>query len=495
MAFKSLNIIDLILKAIKEEGYSKPTHIQEQAIPIILQGNDLLGCAQTGTGKTAAYAIPILQRLYETKSQEKKRKIRSLIVAPTRELVIQINDSFKAYGRHTGLSSVVLFGGVSQHSQVLSLRQGVDILIATSGRLLDLINQGHANLQHVEYFVLDEVDRMLDEGFIQDVKKIISKLPFKKQSLFFSATLPPEINEFVSSHLTNPSKVSVTPNSSTVSLIEQFVYYVDQENKIPLLIHLIKEKKINHALVFTRTKSGANKVEKFLLAEKIKTEVIHGNKSQLARQKALSNFKAQKTNVLIATDIAARGIDIDDLQHVFNFDIPNIAETYVHRIGRTGRSGNSGTAYAFCNAGEKSYIKDIEKLTKDKLIVIDEHPFPLKNFNAPKPNFRPRQFAQGTRREQNRFSSSGESRGERHNYFRKINENGDPKRFNSGEVKSITRKITLISGLSKEISQDPQKIIYLLGFQNAPIAFLVRATINSERAEPPKNLDSYHHLS
>jgi ATP-dependent RNA helicase RhlE len=385
--FKSLNIVKPILNALTQEGYTTPTPIQAKSIPIILRGNDLLGCAQTGTGKTAAFAIPILQLLGANKSFGRKRKIRSLIVTPTRELAIQIEESFKAYGRHTGLVSTVIFGGVNQNRQTAALRSGVDILIATPGRLLDLINQGHITLNFVEIFVLDEADRMLDMGFIHDVKKMLAKLPKKRQSLFFSATMPDEIVKLANTILSKPAKVTVTPVSSTVDIIKQAVYFVDKGNKNALLVEILKDSAIKTALVFTRTKYGADKVVRMLHKKKINAEAIHGDKSQNARQRALKNFKAQTTRVLVATDIAARGIDVDDLEYVINYEIPNIAETYVHRIGRTGRAGAEGTALSLCDATEKEFLKDIEKLISKKISIIDNHPFPLIDHNpikAPK---------------------------------------------------------------------------------------------------------------
>ncbi len=384
MQFQSLNIIEPILKSLKEEGYTTPTPIQAQAIPIVLQGTDLLGCAQTGTGKTAAFAIPILQLLSANKVYHRRKKIRSLIVTPTRELAIQIGESFTAYGRHTGLTNTVIFGGVGQNPQVNTLKNGVDILIATPGRLLDLMNQGHLSLKDVEIFVLDEADRMLDMGFIHDVKKLLLALPKKRQSLFFSATMPPEIVKLASTILINPSKVSVTPVSSTVDIIKQYVYFVDKGNKNLLLLEILKDKNIKTALVFSRTKHGADKVVKFLLNHNIKAEAIHGNKAQNARQRALTNFKAQTTRILVATDIAARGIDVDDLEYVINYEMSNIPETYVHRIGRTGRAGAKGTAISFCDAEEKEYLRDVEKLISKKLEVIDNHPFPLIDHNPVK---------------------------------------------------------------------------------------------------------------
>ncbi|HRC32050.1 MAG TPA: DEAD/DEAH box helicase [Bacteroidia bacterium] len=377
MHFNSLGIIEPILKAIQEEGYTTPTPIQQQAIPIVLQGTDLLGCAQTGTGKTAAFAIPILQLLSGVHTNDKKLKIRSLIVTPTRELAIQINESFKAYGRHTKLRSTVVFGGVAQGPQTTSLQHGVDILIATPGRLLDLMNQGYISLRDVEIFVLDEADRMLDMGFIHDVRKLIAVLPAKRQTLFFSATMPPEIVKLSSSILHHPKKVEVTPESTTAETVQQYIYFVDRGNKNSLLIDVLKDTKIKTALVFTRTKHGADKVVKVLEKHHIKAEAIHGNKAQNARQRALSNFKAQSTRVLVATDIAARGIDVDDLQYVINYEMPNVAETYVHRIGRTGRAGAAGTAFSFCDAEEKAYLRDIERLISKRIPVIDDHAFPL----------------------------------------------------------------------------------------------------------------------
>ncbi len=377
MAFKKLDLIDPILKALSNEGYATPTPIQAQSIPLILEQRDLLGCAQTGTGKTAAFAIPILQLLYSNKNEERgPHKIKVLILTPTRELAIQIDESFAAYGKHTGLTHTVIFGGVSQLQQTNILRRGVDILVATPGRLLDLISQGFIDLKFLKIFVLDEADRMLDMGFIHDVKRIITKLPAKRQTLFFSATMPPEIQKLANVLLTNPAKVEVTPASSTVDAIDQSLYYVDKQNKPNLLLHLLKDTNIVTALVFTRTKHGADKVVKFLHRNNITAAAIHGNKSQNARQNALSNFKNGKLRVLVATDIAARGIDIDDLSHVFNFELPNIPETYVHRIGRTGRAGNTGIAISFCNAEERGELKDIQKLIGFNIPLVSEHPYP-----------------------------------------------------------------------------------------------------------------------
>lgn len=377
MSFQSLNLIEPILRALQEEGYSQPTPIQKEAIPFVLEGNDLLGCAQTGTGKTAAFSIPIIQLLSNKSSDSKRRKIRGLIVTPTRELAIQIGESIAAYGRHTSIRHTVIFGGVTQGAQTNALKNGVDILVATPGRLLDLMNQGFISLADISFFVLDEADRMLDMGFIHDVKKLLAVLPEKKQSLFFSATMPPEIVKLSNSILRNPKKVSVTPVSSTVELIRQFVYFVDKKNKIKLLTDILKDDQIKTALVFTRTKHGADRVVRTLSKQGIKAEAIHGNKTQNARQRALTNFKMQTTRILVATDIAARGIDVDELAYVINYELPNIAETYVHRIGRTGRAGSDGTAYSFCDATEIPYLKDIEKLIAKKITVVDQHDYPL----------------------------------------------------------------------------------------------------------------------
>lgn len=377
MSFNNLQLIEPVLKALSNEGYTAPTPIQEQAIPSILQHKDLLGCAQTGTGKTAAFAIPILQLMHQEQqhSQPARRNIKALILTPTRELAIQIEESFKAYGKYLDLKHLVIYGGVSQYTQVASLRRGVDILVATPGRLLDLMQQRHVSLQDIKYFVLDEADRMLDMGFVQDVRRIITKLPVKRQTLFFSATMPPEIQQLANILLNNPVKVQVTPPSSTVDLIQQSMYYVERINKRSLLIHLLSDSTIETALVFTRTKHGADKITKDLTRAGIRAEAIHGNKSQNSRQLALQNFKTRKTRILVATDIAARGIDIDDLTHVINYDLPNIPETYIHRIGRTGRAGASGIAISFCDYEEKMFLRDIQKLISKAIPVTKDHPF------------------------------------------------------------------------------------------------------------------------
>ncbi|TAH08874.1 MAG: DEAD/DEAH box helicase [Sphingobacteriia bacterium] len=376
MLFKELQLIEPILAALETAGYSTPTPIQEQAIPMILAGNDLLGCAQTGTGKTAAFAIPILQLVTKSMLHGNHNKgIKALVLTPTRELAIQIEESFKDYGKNLRMKQQVIFGGVSQVHQVNALRNGVDILIATPGRLLDLMQQGYVRLNDIQFFVLDEADRMLDMGFINDVKKIIAKLPVKKQTLFFSATMPDEIEKLSSTLLHNPAKVTVTPVSSTAEKIQQAVYFVEKDHKKLLLVSLLKDAAIQTALVFTRTKHGADKVVKDLTRNNITAEAIHGNKSQNARQRALTNFKNGSTRILVATDIAARGIDIDQLTHVFNYELPNVAETYVHRIGRTGRAGASGIAISFCEAEERAFLKDIQLLIKKQLPVVTDHAY------------------------------------------------------------------------------------------------------------------------
>jgi ATP-dependent RNA helicase RhlE len=379
MTFDELNLIDPILKALKEEGYTTPTPIQEQAIPHVLEGKDLLGVAQTGTGKTAAFTVPILQVLTRTAQLEKHapRTIRCLVLTPTRELAIQINESFGAYGRHLSqIRHTVIFGGVSQGAQVATLKRGVEVLIATPGRLLDLMNQGFVDLRQVEVFVLDEADRMLDMGFINDIKRILPKLPTKRQTLFFSATMPGQIQELAATILRpNPVRVAVTPVSSTAETVTQSVYLVQGNDKPALLRHILTDKGIKRVLVFTRTKHGADKVVKALAQYQIPAEAIHGNKSQNHRQRALSNFKAGTTRVLVATDIAARGIDVDELTHVINYEIPNEPETYVHRIGRTGRAGAFGTAFSFVEEEERAYLQDIQKLISRQIDVEGEHPF------------------------------------------------------------------------------------------------------------------------
>jgi len=377
MQFEDLKIIEPILKALKEEKYSVPTSIQEKAIPLIINRNDVLGSAQTGTGKTAAFAIPILQHLFlDRQRNNSPRKINALIITPTRELAIQIAESFSTYGKFTGIKNTVIFGGVTQGRQTDALRRGVDILVATPGRLLDLMNQGFVRLNDIEYFVLDEADRMLDMGFIHDIRKIIAKLPTKRQSLFFSATMPNNIVELSKKILKNPIKVEVSPVSSAAETIHQYLYYTNRLSKKDLLLYILQDTRIEQVLLFSRTKHGADKIARYLKKQKIKTAAIHGDKAQNKRQKALKQFKDGEIRVLVATDIAARGIDIDKLKYVINYDIPNIAETYVHRIGRSGRAGDEGISISICEPEENAYIKDIEKLINLKIEIINDNPFP-----------------------------------------------------------------------------------------------------------------------
>jgi len=374
MLFENLDIIKPILKAIKEEGYTKPTPIQEQAIPNILKGKDLLGCAQTGTGKTAAFAIPVLQNVFSEQKTEKGIKpIRALILAPTRELAIQIGESFTSYGKYMSVNNLVIYGGVAQIGQTRAIKRGVDILIATPGRLIDLVNQKYIDIKNVKYFVLDEADRMLDMGMVNDVKRIIAMFPKVRQNMLFSATMPKEILTLVNSILKDPIKIEVTPVSSTIDTITQGLYFVSKGQKKHLLINLLKDNAISSALVFSRTKRGANMITKDLIDVGIEAQAIHGNKSQNARQLALSSFKEGKIRVLVATDIAARGIDVDEISHVINFDLPEVPETYVHRIGRTGRAGQKGIALSFCADEEKDYLKGIEKLIRKKIPLVEEH--------------------------------------------------------------------------------------------------------------------------
>lgn len=378
MQFKELNLIPSILKALEQENYTAPTPIQQQAIPPILGGQDLLGCAQTGTGKTAAFAIPTLQLLHKDGTPRAgRRNIRALVITPTRELALQIYENFCAYGKYLPLKCAVIFGGVSQKPQEAVLQKGVDILIATPGRLNDLMQQKLIDLKDVELLILDEADRMLDMGFIHDVKKIIAKTPSQRQTLLFSATMPGAIAQMANSILRNPVKVEITPVSSTVDTIRQYLYYVDKGNKRDLLIHLLQDPSIESAIVFTRTKHGADRLVRYLTKAQVSAKAIHGDKSQGARQTALQDFKNRTLRVLVATDIAARGIDIDELSHVVNYELPNIPETYVHRIGRTGRAGQSGVAISFCDFDEKPYLKDIEKLIGKRVPVIQDHPYPM----------------------------------------------------------------------------------------------------------------------
>jgi ATP-dependent RNA helicase RhlE len=377
MKFEDLNLIVPVLKALQEENYTIPTSIQEKAIPVIMKRNDVLGSAQTGTGKTAAFAIPILQHLYLDQRRDKNhRKVRALIVTPTRELALQIGESFSTYGRHTGITNTVIFGGVGQVAQAAAMRKGVDVLVATPGRLLDLMDQGIITLKDIEYFVLDEADRMLDMGFIHDVKRIISRLPEERQSLFFSATMPKKIVQLSQTILRDPVKIAVNPVSSTAETVQQYVYFTNKSSKRDLLIHILKDSDIDQVLLFSRTKHGADRIARHLTKSKIRAVAIHGDKAQNQRQKALIQFKKGDIRVLVATDIASRGIDIDRLKYVINYDIPNESETYVHRIGRSGRAGEEGTAISLCEPEENLFIRDIEKLIRMPITVLENNPFP-----------------------------------------------------------------------------------------------------------------------
>ena len=379
MSFNNLQLIEPVLQALSKEGYTTPTPIQQKSIPVILERKDLLGCAQTGTGKTAAFTLPVLQLLHQ--DQQEHKGIRALVLTPTRELAIQIGESITAYGHFLNIRHHVIFGGVPQNSQVQAIKRGVDILVATPGRLLDLMQQRIVHLDDIRYFILDEADRMLDMGFIQDVRRVIAKLPEKRQTLFFSATMPMEIQQLANMLLRNPVKVEVTPVSSTVEIIQQSVYFTEKQHKKSLLIHLLEDQSIETVLVFTQMKHAADKLALQLNKAGIRTEAIHGNKTQGARQRALENFKNRKTRVLVATDIAARGIDIEDLTHVVNYELPNIPETYVHRIGRTGRAGASGTAISFCDWGEKTFLTDIQKLIKKAIPIVKGHPFDVESLH------------------------------------------------------------------------------------------------------------------
>ncbi|MBT3704905.1 DEAD/DEAH box helicase [Candidatus Peregrinibacteria bacterium] len=415
MTFENLNIIQPILEALKRENYVEPTPIQAQSIPAIMQGRDIFGCAQTGTGKTAAFAIPILQNIKQAQNPgQGKRSISALILAPTRELAIQISEKFSAYGKSTGLRHAVIYGGVSQFHQVKKLKAGVDIVIATPGRLMDLMNQGYVDLRRLKILTLDEADRMLDMGFINDIKKIIAKVPAKRQTLFFSATMPAAIKKLSETILTDPVRISISPVNPSAENITQELYYVEKGNKKNLLIHVLEKKSISSALIFTRTKRGADKITRQIKMSGIRAEAIHGNKSQNYRQKALANFKAKKTTVLVATDIASRGIDIDELSHVINYEIPNEAETYVHRIGRTGRAGASGIALSFCAREEQGLVRDINRLINSSIPIVTDHPFRMTDLQT---------FGGGGngRRPRNRFNSrgGGQARGGRNNHSRR----------------------------------------------------------------------------
>lgn len=373
--FAQLQLIEPLQKAIQETGYTTPTPIQLESIPHLLKGSDILGCAQTGTGKTAAFALPILQNLFLKNRRLEPKQARALILTPTRELAVQIEESFRTYGKHLRIKTALIFGGVSQGPQVRAMAGGVDVLVATPGRLMDLIQQRFVSLSQLEIFVLDEADRMLDMGFVHEIKKIIAMLPQRRQSLFFSATMPPDIQKLASTMLTNPVRVEVTPTSSTVDVIEQSVMYVDKAQKRNLLRHILQDKQLRRVIVFTRTKQGANRVVEVLDKSGLSSAAIHGNKSQNARQRALEDFRSGHVRILVATDIAARGIDIDNVSHVINFEVPNVAESYVHRIGRTARAGAEGIAISFCDSEEKSFIRDIERLIGKKIPVNMDHPF------------------------------------------------------------------------------------------------------------------------
>ena len=412
MTFNNLGLIQPIIEALEEKGYTQPTPIQEQAIPILLKRRDLLGCAKTGTGKTAAFAIPIIQLIEQSKDdQAGKRKVKALVVTPTRELAIQIGENFTAYCKHTRLRNTVIFGGVKQGAQTNALRGGVDILVATPGRLLDLIQQGYITLKHIEYFVLDEADQMLDMGFIHDIKKILAKLPKERQSLFFSATMPKKIVALSREILGNYDKVTIQPEQATAERVEQAICYVAKKDKPALLAHLIHDKNPESTLVFSRTKHGADKIVRKLSKANITAAAIHGNKSQNQRQRALGDFKKGKLNVLVATDIAARGIDVSQLELVINYDLPNVAETYVHRIGRTGRASASGESISFCDIDEKAYLKDIQKLIGQYIPVIEDHPYPDDGTQLPsKPGSNQRNNNNRNRNKNNRHRNRSRNR-------------------------------------------------------------------------------------
>ena len=419
MKFEDLKLHPAILKALRDENYSEPTSIQAQAIPLVLEKKDVLGSAQTGTGKTAAFAIPIIQHLINNTQHEKgKRRIKSLVVTPTRELAIQIGESFNAYGKYSNLQNTVIFGGVPQNPQVRQLQKGVDILVATPGRLLDLISQNHISLQDIKYFVLDEADRMLDMGFIHDIKKLLKLLPKQRQSLFFSATMPTKIVKLSQQILINPQKVAVNPVSSTAETIQQQIYFTNKSDKKNLLLHILKNKEIEQVLLFSRTKHGADRIVRNLRNKKIESAAIHGEKSQNQRQKALMQFKKGQIRVLVATDIAARGIDIDKLRYVINYDIPNEPETYVHRIGRCGRAGEEGVAISLCEPEENAYVKDIEKLIKLKINVNNNNPFP--QTDRPMNASEKKEFeAEKKRKRQEFFENRNKKRGNQNPGFRR----------------------------------------------------------------------------
>ena len=419
MNFEDLKLIEPILKALKHQNYIEPTEIQAKSIPLVLSGDDILGSAQTGTCKTAAFAIPIIQHLVKSEHNlQKNRKISSLIVTPTRELAIQIEENFKAYSKYTKLKTTVIFGGVSQHGQTRALSNGIDILVATPGRLLDLINQGFISINAVKYFVLDEADRMLDMGFIHDIKKIIAKLPKKRQSLFFSATMPQNILDLSKQILVNPEKVAVNAISSAADTIQQYLYTTNKNNKKELLLHILKDSKLDQVLLFSRTKHGADKIVRNLKKKNINCAAIHGDRSQNQRQRALKDFKDGKIRMLVATDIAARGIDISKLRYVINYDIPNEPETYVHRIGRCGRAGEEGISISICEPEENAYIRNIEKLIKQKIKVISSNPFP--QTDKPMTTAEKKEFEkQKQKRKQEFFANRNKKKNQKKSGFKK----------------------------------------------------------------------------
>ncbi|WP_282605469.1 DEAD/DEAH box helicase [Pelagibius sp. Alg239-R121] len=411
--FAELGIVEPIQRALHAENYLQPTAIQHQAIPLLLQGKDLLGIAQTGTGKTAAFALPVLQRLSKSDQRAPARSAKALILAPTRELAIQISEGIATYGRHLHLRHTVIFGGVGQNPQVRALSKGVDILVATPGRLLDLMSQGHLRLDAVETLILDEADRMLDMGFIRDVRKIVAAVPKKRHSLLFSATMPKDVAHLAANLLDNPKRVEITPAATTVERIEQQVYFVDGSRKRALLANLLADSNFARVIVFTRTKHGANRVADHLEKSRISARAIHGNKSQSARQRALSEFKEGSVRVLVATDIAARGIDVDDVTHVVNFELPNESESYVHRIGRTARAGAKGIAVSFCDSKERSYLRDIERLTKKALTVVEtpEGFVQTRDPSAADGDSRDERRSNGPKRQRNRSRKPGRQSG------------------------------------------------------------------------------------
>ncbi len=416
MTFKELHLIDPILKALQEEGYTHPTDIQQQALPMLLQGKDLLACAQTGTGKTAAFALPILQNLvlHTPETSRQATGIRTLVLTPTRELALQIAERFKTYGKYLDIRGTVIFGGVKQHLQVKALKRGVDVLVATPGRLLDLMGQGYISLDAIEYFVLDEADQMLDMGFIHDIKKVIARLPVERQSLFFSATMPHSITDLADRILNDPEQITIQPEQKTAERVDQSVYLVSKRDKLKLLIHLLQTQEAGSTLVFSRTKHGADKMVRKLGKAGIQAEAIHGNKSQNARQHTLARFKKGKVNVLVATDIAARGIDIKELELVVNYDLPNVPETYVHRIGRTGRAQASGRAISFCDQEERAYLKGIQKLIEQKISVVADHPFVEEQADSqPNPAPNPNGRKPASRNGKKRYYGKGKGRNQR----------------------------------------------------------------------------------